>query len=287
MSLSDEIERIKKEEADKKKRHQEQLQEKEKEEQRKCEEALNIFFSTFFSKHNKNVVQQNDFLINKIKALEIINILAELRQIANLVYDYRTEEIVKQIQTPTLFGSKLTNIKERIKIPIPAKIVVSRITEEKILKSSEITIDDIDSNWSAFFSDFHPSLSCYSLKNDFVEEGRPTVDKGFSHYLNKRLKEINELKGPLIEGFRVKISWDYEYYSYDSDFGGGYSETDDSLTISVNENVAIRTDLRNSKYPSPYGHKMENLSLSIPLIECTPQWIRKKIAEAHVKYNFH
>lgn len=266
MSLSDEIERLKKEEENRKKQYQEQQEERKKEEERQCEESLNIFSS----KHYKNVVQQSEFFINKIKTLEILNILVELRQIANLTYEHRTETIVKQVQTSTLFGSKSTNIKERRKVPVPAKIVVST----KGIFGSRVYVDDINSNWSDSFSNPRPSLNYYSLKRDFIESGHSKVDKNFLNYLNNRLKEIDNLKKPMIQGFDVEMLWNYEYW-HDTDISATPIESKESLTISIEKNN-VRIHWSNNKHQFP----------SIRLVNCTSQWIRKEIAEAHVKYNF-
>lgn len=256
MSLSDEIERIKKEEADKNKQYLEQQLERENSEKQYCEESLN----GFFSKHYKIIARQNDFFITTIKALEIINILVELRQIANLAFEHRKEKFVNKYITETT------------KVPIPAKIVISRISTEGIFGLST-HVDDIDSDWSTFFSNILPKVDYYSLKQDFVDSGYSKIDKDFLNYLKEWFKKI-DLKKPLIQGYKVEMLWNYVHL-HDSDFSASI-ESYESLTISVEKDI-LTIFSSNEKHQFP----------SIRLINCTPQWIRKEIAKAHVKHKFH
>jgi hypothetical protein len=264
MSLLDEIERAKKTAAEERKKYEEG--------QVEARRLYGERLDAVFARHYAEIESRDNFFIENIHFLEIINTLDELRRIADLKYGYTYKKEIRQ--TPAFFGSKSTT--ETVATPIPAKLTISRRFEngktsrrygKSIYDGAAIEMSQTgNSNWKLSLTDFHNWESYRHWKGSFHHS---TVEKDFQNQLDRHLGEIASLEIPTIDGMIVELLWNFR--EGDTDIPN--SDSVDSFEIYLSrQEVEI------------YKHSKLG---SISLDECTSQWIKQKVAEAYVKYKFH
>lgn len=238
MNFADEIEQINKEAADKAQKDHERLV---KENQLR-KEAKDKVFAQYYEEINR----QDQFFIEKIKTLEILNIFNELIEYGNLVFVYKKEYVTKQVST--FFTSK--TVTESVWKAIPARISISRDKQKGIYDGARlIASKDQKGNWNISLSDFHQWTSyAYAWKDYCSPEN-----------VENQLKSLK--MEPLLR-MSVTLQWDFE--SPDPDFSS--SGTFEQLSVEVSKDFV-------------------NVSgILAPLDTCTPQWIKHEVARVYTSY---
>jgi len=248
MNFADEIEQAKKEEEEAFNVSAEGM----KEGSRLYKEQVDIVFSHFY----EEIIQKDQFFIEKIQSLKIVNVFDELIKYGNLVYEYEKVKVNKQVST--FFASK--TITETSWKAIPAIISISRDKQKGIYDGANLLVSkDQGNNWIISLSDFRCWNSYQNASINFLS----TKDEDFQNKLDKKVFEIKSLKIDPPQWLSVSLTWDYEYPDYDIS-GSGRAE---QIRIEVSKDFV--------KVSSAY---------SIPLENCTPQWIKHEVAREFSKY---
>lgn len=247
MNFADEIEQAKKEEEEAFNVSAEGM----KEGSRLYKEQVDIVFSHFY----EEIIQKDQFFIEKIQSLKILNIFDELIEYGNLVAKYEKVKVSKQLST--FFGSK--TITETGRKAIPPKAFISRDNQKGICNGAYLIVSKSQGDgWNITLSDFHNWQSYQNANINFLS----TNDEDFQEKMNQKICEIKSLKIDPPQWMSVSLTLDYEPPDYDISSSGTFTQ----ISVEVSKDFV-------------------NVSgISTPLDNCTPQWIKHEVARAYTNY---